>query len=67
MNEYTRVRQEPTKYDPYNDTEDVYEVNDRGEDYVLENVNQQNNDLNLNRDVGKVQLQGEEASELSKT
>ena len=45
MNKYTRVRQEPTKYDPYNDTEDVYEVNDRGEDYVLKNVNQQNNVL----------------------
>ena len=45
MNKYTRGRQEPTKYDPYNDSEDVYKVNDRGEDYVLKNVNQQNNVL----------------------
>ena len=50
MNDYTRVRREAANYDPHNDSDDNGDINVREEDYILENVDQQINDLNLNRE-----------------
>ena len=54
MNDYTRVRREVANYDPNNDSDDNGDINVRGEDYILDNVDQKINDLNLYREVEQV-------------